>query len=283
MKGCIYQATSPSGKSYIGQTIDTIENRWRDHVYDAITPYKDQCKLLNRAIRKYGIKSFDLKCLEVCDRNKLDEREMHYIAFHDTMKPNGYNLKYGGSSTKHTEETKRKISETLKKRFSDPDRKIMTQNKVKGERLYPLPVGTINNQDVPKKKVHRRIFNELPKYIVRIGGRGKHDHHGYRVEGHPKQNGTKKQFASRQLTLEENLRKTIEYIKELDSLEESLVRETRTLPKYIQYSKHGYRVKCQYGEKFFLSTQKTNQELFNDAVNYLNQLMSAIHLDQGIP
>lgn len=112
--GIIYKATSPSGKSYVGQTIYGLDNRWRDHVYDAFDPKKDHCKLLNRAIRKYGKDAFMLEILCEADSAKLNDLETHYIKLHNTVKPHGYNLTYGGGTNMHLEETKQKISNSLK-------------------------------------------------------------------------------------------------------------------------------------------------------------------------
>ena len=113
--GLIYILTSPSGKIYIGQTIYTLESRWRDHIYDAFDPNKNHCKALNNAIKKYGRNNFKKDVLLYCNNDLLDYFEEKAIDIYVSYNVDyGYNIKRGGSSGKHSEETKRKISQTRK-------------------------------------------------------------------------------------------------------------------------------------------------------------------------
>lgn len=288
--GFIYKATSPSGKSYIGQTISKIEHRWREHIYDAETEYKNRCKVLNNAIRKYGPYEFQLTCLEECARELLDEKEAYYIKLYDTMQPNGYNIKQGGSSHRHTEETKRKIKETLKKRYEDPAQRAKLRDRLLNNRKNS-PKLVVEKETLPppekKPRQTRRRFTKdaLPKYIVRIRDKEK-VLVGYRVEGHSNQSGSKKLFTSKEFSLEEKLQQAINYVTELNNMTEPIVRQVRILPKYIRNWQNGmgYYVKSPYGpEKWFLSKFESNEQLLNKAVEYLNQLMSATCLDTGEP
>ncbi|AGE49237.1 GIY-YIG catalytic domain-containing endonuclease [Acanthocystis turfacea Chlorella virus Br0604L] len=102
--GFIYMLTSPSGKSYIGQTIKPIETRFKEHQ----TP-SSQCVAISRAIRKYGWENFEKHWYEVPDE-ELDNHEELMIDVLGTLSPNGYNLKGGGGNGKPSEETKKKIS-----------------------------------------------------------------------------------------------------------------------------------------------------------------------------
>lgn len=173
--GIIYIATSPSGKSYVGQTIYDLKSRWRDHIYDATDPKKDRCKLLNRAIRKYGGGNFIIKILCECEDYELDDKELYYILEYNTIKPSGYNLKFGGSFGKHLEETKQKIS-----------------NKLKG---IPKPLEVLEKRSKTKKN-----GSTLPMYIIENRKNGTVN--GYRVT-HP--NFKEKRFISSKLSLAEKL------------------------------------------------------------------------------
>ena len=62
MKG-IYKITSPSGKVYIGQSID-IERRFR-HYKRMVC--KDQVKVYNSFL-KYGVDAHIFEILELCDK-----------------------------------------------------------------------------------------------------------------------------------------------------------------------------------------------------------------------
>lgn len=80
--------TSPSGKRYVGQTKREVQKRWKEHKTG-----KSCCHALWHAICMYGWDA--MKC-EVLEENvnflDLDAREEHWIAFHKTMKPDGYNI-----------------------------------------------------------------------------------------------------------------------------------------------------------------------------------------------
>lgn len=74
----IYKATNKvNGKSYIGQTIQTIQRRAYCHKLNAINGSKTY---FHNAIRKYGFDSFVWQVIEICQsKEELDEMEFHYI------------------------------------------------------------------------------------------------------------------------------------------------------------------------------------------------------------
>lgn len=88
--GIIYKYTSPSGKSYIGQTIYSKKIREGKDGKE----YRE-CPVFYNAIQKYGIENFSYEILEECDNSLLDEKEKYYIKKYDTFN-NGYNLTEGG-------------------------------------------------------------------------------------------------------------------------------------------------------------------------------------------
>lgn len=101
-----------SGKSYVGKTKRTLEQRWREHVRNAKIGHTSMG--LYFAIRKHGEEAFQLHVLAECtDEGALDLAERHWIAFLDTYR-NGYNLTQGGDGLrgyKHTDATKKRMSE----------------------------------------------------------------------------------------------------------------------------------------------------------------------------
>ena len=87
---------------------------------------------LSNAIRKYKPENFKIIQLMKCDLNKIDLYEQLFIKTHNTLSPNGYNLQTGGTFTKHSEETCRKRSESLKKLLKDPKKeKNMVKRKIR--------------------------------------------------------------------------------------------------------------------------------------------------------
>lgn len=108
-KGIIYKYTSPSGKIYIGQTVDERKRRRRflnlneDYAGDKI----------NNARKKYGPENFEYEVIErvECETRQdlidgLNDLEVYYVEKYDTFR-NGYNMSIGGegsSGYKMTEE-----------------------------------------------------------------------------------------------------------------------------------------------------------------------------------
>lgn len=91
--GYIYKIfTSCSNKVYIGQTRQSIEDRYKEHLKNrsASVPYH-----LYNAMRKYGIETFRIEQIEECDNDVLSEREQYWIQYYDSFN-NGYNMTLGG-------------------------------------------------------------------------------------------------------------------------------------------------------------------------------------------
>lgn len=224
-KGEIYCLTSPSGKKYIGQAVCFLSSkkpwgtfkRWDNHIIKAYQDTKKnmgRCRALDAAIRKYGPETFNVEKLITCSINKLNQYEIKYIKDFNTLSPNGYNLTTGGGNGfrwsetsrkfmsekmkilgghSQTEETKKKISKTLSKRYG----KIIAKR---------------NKQKVGISQKRKNGIS-LPVYIYQCKRKGVHI--GYFISGHPKMNGKNKYFSSSKFTLEENLAKAKEHIKSL--------------------------------------------------------------------
>src|SRR5271165_5831185 len=96
-------------KIYIGQTVQELHIRWVQHKCDANT--RDKHSVLHRAMKKHGIKNFEIKALAHCDTmEEMNHREAYYINLFNSLTPNGYNVKLGGNNIRMLEETKKKIS-----------------------------------------------------------------------------------------------------------------------------------------------------------------------------
>jgi group I intron endonuclease len=127
----IYKITNISnGKIYVGQAVSHIlnhkryrpyghEGRFRCHISEAFSSKKNQSHYLNNAIRKYGVDDFVVELIECCEIDKSDEREIHYIKEFNSLYPNGYNLKNGGSVFTHSHESKKRVSNGVLNYFKD--------------------------------------------------------------------------------------------------------------------------------------------------------------------
>jgi group I intron endonuclease len=155
----IYKITNKiNNKAYIGYT-DNPTSRWNDHKKGKGS------QVVFQAINKYGLENITF---EVIANDSVDNEDM-YIQEHNTMYPNGYNLTPGGGmppnykgmsyqerygdnwqdeidkrrlsnkfkhNMPHTEETKRKISESVSgeknpmfgRTHSEASKKLMSKN-----------------------------------------------------------------------------------------------------------------------------------------------------------
>lgn len=121
-KSGIYMCTcNGNGKSYIGQALD-VKDRKCEHLSELRGGYHYNTYLQN-SYNKYKENNFSWTVLEYCDEYELDDREIYWIAYYNTYE-DGFNANKGGKGNrgyKRTEETKQKLSESLKQAWSIAD------------------------------------------------------------------------------------------------------------------------------------------------------------------
>lgn len=117
MNGTIYMYTCPNDKSYIGQTWVSLKQR---SGYNGIG-YRN-CPAFYPAIKKYGWEALKLKVLhtDITSQDELDRLEHLEIANHNTIVPNGYNLKHGGHGSRHSQLTIDTISNIKSEFYKNP-------------------------------------------------------------------------------------------------------------------------------------------------------------------
>lgn len=94
MNGFIYKITNRvNNKVYIGQTHFTIEHRFKQHIKNFNIEHRKQP--LYKAFAKYGLENFYVEKLEEVECEKLNEREIYWIAYYNSFKE-GYNATLGG-------------------------------------------------------------------------------------------------------------------------------------------------------------------------------------------
>lgn len=111
MEGYIYCITdTTNGKQYIGQ-----------HHYnkpELDKSYHGSGRIISKIYKKRP-DTLKEEYLKTCySQTEMDEWEKYFIFTNNTLYPNGYNLEKGGLSGIPSEETKRKISESLKGKIS---------------------------------------------------------------------------------------------------------------------------------------------------------------------
>lgn len=131
-----------TGKGYIGQTIGTMENRWKEHLQNARylirvkagdptinyegTQYKNiRNSLLYNAIAKYGLENFEVNLVKTVDIEELNEWESLIIEEYESLVPNGYNLTSGGDSFRHSDKSKQLMRDVKLQNIDDNRNEIL--------------------------------------------------------------------------------------------------------------------------------------------------------------
>lgn len=144
-EGYIYLITNNvNGKQYVGQTIRTIEERYKAHLRKSKNN-KDNLYLYT-AMNKYGANNFMVKEIEkiICSTKKelsqlLNEKEIYYIKAYNTRKPNGYNMTDGGILLTNTFEKKPVCTYDLERNLVDEFESIS-----EGARYYNISQSDIS-------------------------------------------------------------------------------------------------------------------------------------------
>jgi len=178
----IYRALFPNGKSYIGQTIRSLEKRKREHKW--LYLHKDL--VFYRAIKKYGWDNLEWLIIDKAETQKeLNEKEIYWIKYYNTYiycnNSNGYNCNIGGGSNigyKHTEEAKEKcrlihkgkiLSEETKNKLrlvnighkhSEETKKKMSENR-KGKKHYNYGKYRSEGKIFKLSKITKEIAKEI--------------------------------------------------------------------------------------------------------------------------
>lgn len=197
-----------NNKCYVGQTIQKINDRIGQHISGANNGGK---QLINYAIKKYGIKSFEVKTIKCKDdQESLNQLECCIIQKFNSMIPFGYNLKDGGHHGKYSEESKLKMSEAHKGiRLSKEHRKSIGRA-LKGlcvgenhwaygkkaseetkKKMSESRIGFKHSESTKKKLSNEKIGSKNPMYGV-IGS--KHPNSKKIILIHP--NGNKERFGA---------------------------------------------------------------------------------------
>jgi len=163
--GYIYMLTSPSGKSYIGQTSGTIQERFKDH-----NKSSSECTAIRRAIHKHGWKNMKKDWCE-CLNEDLNFVEELMISLMGTLAPNGYNLREGGGSHgKMSEVTRERMREAQRGEKNGFYGKTHTEKAKQQNREAQL--GKVTSEETKQKQREALKGEKSPFY-----GKAKTDEH----------------------------------------------------------------------------------------------------------
>ena len=178
MNGFVYiYINKINNKKYIGITND-VERRYKEHL-----THNNQ--LIDKKIKEYGIENFIFKILFEGEYEECKEKEKFYIKEYKTLaKEYGYNIVEGGDGCvgfNHSEETKQKISESMKKRFENKEnhpnyrRKMSEKQK---ESLREYHTGMTMSDETKQKisdKLKNRIFSDEHKRKISESMKGENN------------------------------------------------------------------------------------------------------------
>jgi len=150
----IYKVTNNiNGKIYIGQTINSLDKRWKRHTWKCTINKISMA--ITKAISKYGKENFTIEEIDKADSIKeLNEKEIHYIKLYNSLSPNGYNLTTGGDNKRLSDETKNKISNSNKgKKASEETRKRLSDSHkgIKMSEMTKIKLRLINKGKKPSE------------------------------------------------------------------------------------------------------------------------------------
>lgn len=107
-----------NNKIYVGSTLNSFKERWSTHIQKLRRGQHSNLHLQN-AYNKYGENKFKFSILEVLTVEKdILNREQYYInLFKSYDREIGYNIEVDVYKREVSEETKQKISDTLKSKY----------------------------------------------------------------------------------------------------------------------------------------------------------------------
>lgn len=193
----IYQITNlVNGKYYIGQTSQSLTDRFKGHIRDSKNKRTRGCPVLHAAIRKYGEENFVVESLCLAsDTKELNNLEKLWIVSLDsTNKDVGYNILFGGEGTRGfkwskesraklsaskignkanvgrvlSEETKKKISESLMGHPQAPNSGCFAAGRIgkplaeeHKETLRKISTGRVVSQET-RNKISESLKGNIP-------------------------------------------------------------------------------------------------------------------------
>jgi len=176
----IYKITSPSGKIYIGQSVDILSR---------INKYKNaKCitqPIILNSILKYGWESHLFEIVCECDKQELNEKERHYQELFDCIGKNGLNCMLTNTSTKTGKARQETIDKLKGRKLPEStcqkmrDRKTSDETKLK---ISKANIGRIVSKETRDKisesnkgkkrtkeyidKMKQRVISEETKYKI---------------------------------------------------------------------------------------------------------------------
>lgn len=162
----IYKITSPSGRVYVGQSID-IDYRFNSY---RLLRCKSQTKLY-RSFIKYGFENHILEVVCECDEEDLNEKERYYQELYNCIDPKlGLNCvltKTNDKKGRVSEETKQKL------RYANIGKKLSPETIEKVRQIHLGKKLSKEHRDILIKSNTGRVVSEETRNKMRLNQIGK--------------------------------------------------------------------------------------------------------------
>lgn len=169
----IYKITNQlNQKCYIGKTMLSIQERWIQHLRDAV---KDDCnnRPLYKAINKYGKDNFIIEQIEECSDKIVNEKEQYWIKYYNSYH-NGYNATLGGDGKAYIDydlvckvyQKEQNITKTAKIVGCSTD---SVSYILKNRNIKIVSTAEINKKNLSKKVYQYDLDNNFLKEFISLG------------------------------------------------------------------------------------------------------------------
>lgn len=145
-----------NGMVYVGQTHFPPSIRLKQHLkYFVKSP-------VGRALKEQGFSNFSIETVQECsNREEADEAERFWIVKLNSLSPSGYNLTTGGSHTRMSEHTRRKMSASHTGKSLDPE-----MVKRRSAKLVGRTFTEERCRNISRALTGRKLSNEARKAIA---------------------------------------------------------------------------------------------------------------------
>lgn len=151
----VYKITNTvNGHFYIGQSTN-IERRFMEHKTPKIRPNDN--KRLSEEMKIFGKDKFEFEVIEECKKEELLAKELHYIRL--------LNPYYNTVGKPVSDETRKKISDTVKKWWASPIDLEKKQEIIRHNLKPPQPGHTLSEET--KRKISKKV-SQIQKVKIKI-------------------------------------------------------------------------------------------------------------------
>lgn len=156
--GWIYRIKNTvNDKVYIGQTTQyNVATRWAEHI-KSINSGQDTH--LIRAFKYHGLEKFVFSVVAMVPNEQLDELEIREICNRNSLSPNGYNLREGGSGGRHSLESIEKNRQSHIGKTHTPETKEKLRQLNLGKKQTPETREKISKANLGKPKTVEAVKN----------------------------------------------------------------------------------------------------------------------------